>query len=126
MTPIIQDNVRRIDAAGGVVAIGTDASNGAATQRELELVAQGGVPPLHIITMATYNAARLLGKQATMGSIETGKIADAVLLSADPTRRYRRLQGHRAGDEGRRDRRREQTASGGRSPGATVFARLVT
>jgi imidazolonepropionase-like amidohydrolase len=85
MTPIIQDNIRRIDAAGGVMAIGTDASNGAATQRELELVAQGGVPPLHIITMATYNAARLLGKQATMGSIETGKIADAVLLSADPT-----------------------------------------
>ena len=35
--------------------------------------------------MATYNAARLLGKQATMGSIETGKVADAVLLSADPT-----------------------------------------
>ncbi len=85
MTPIIQDNIRRIDAAGGVMAIGTDASNGAATQRELELVAQGGVPPLHVITMATYNAARLLGKQQTMGSIETGKIADAVLLSADPT-----------------------------------------
>ena len=85
MTPIIQDNVRRIDAAGGVMAIGTDASNGAATQRELELAAQGGVPPLHIITMATYNAARLLGKQQTMGSIETGKIADAVLLFADPT-----------------------------------------
>ena len=84
-TPIIQDNVRRIDAAGGVMAIGTDASNGAATQRELELVAAGGVPPLHVITMATYNAARLLGKQATMGSIEEGKIADAVLLSADPT-----------------------------------------
>jgi len=85
MTPIIQDNVRRIDAAGGVMAIGTDASNGASTQRELELAAAGGVPPLHVITMATYNAARLLGKQATMGSIETGKIADAVLLSADPT-----------------------------------------
>ncbi len=85
MTPIIQDNIRRIDAAGGVMAVGTDASNGAATQRELELIAQGGVPPLHIITMATYNAARLLGKQATMGSIETGKVADAVLLSADPT-----------------------------------------
>ena len=84
-TPIIQDNVRRLDAAGAVMAIGTDASNGAATQRELELVAQGGVPPLHVITMATYNAARLLGKQATMGSIETGKVADAVLLSADPT-----------------------------------------
>jgi imidazolonepropionase-like amidohydrolase len=85
MTPIIQDNIRRIDAAGGVMAIGTDGTNGAGTQRELELVAQGGVPPLHVITMATYNAARLLGKQATMGSIETGKIADAVLLSADPT-----------------------------------------
>ena len=83
-TPILQDNLRRIDAAGGVVAAGTDASNGAATQRELELLSQAGIPNLHVIKIATYNAARLLGKQDDMGSITEGKIADAVLLNADP------------------------------------------
>jgi len=83
-TPILQDNLRRIDEAGGVIATGTDTSNGANEHREMELLAQAGVPPLHIIRAATYNAARLLGKQETMGSIEEGKIADAVLLDADP------------------------------------------
>jgi len=84
-TPILQDNLRRIDAAGGVIAAGTDASNGAATQRELELLAEAGIPPLEIIKIATFNGARFLGKQEQMGSIEEGKTADAVLLSADPT-----------------------------------------
>ena len=84
-TPILEDNLRRIDAAGGVIAAGTDTSNGASTQRELELLAEAGIPPLEIIKIATFNGARFLGKQETMGSIAEGKIADAVLLSADPT-----------------------------------------
>jgi imidazolonepropionase-like amidohydrolase len=83
-TPILQDNLRRIDAAGGVVALGTDGTNGAATHRELELLSQAGIPNLHVIRIATYNAARLLGRQDEMGSIAEGKIADAVLLDADP------------------------------------------
>lgn len=83
-TPILQDNLRRIDAAGGVVALGTDGSNGAATHRELELLSQAGIPNLRVIRIATLNAARLLGRQDEMGSIAEGKIADAVLLDADP------------------------------------------
>jgi len=85
-TPILQDNLRRIDAAGGVIAAGTDGANGADTQRELELLAEAGIPPLEIVKIATFNGARFLGKQDQMGSIEEGKIADAVLLSADPTK----------------------------------------
>jgi imidazolonepropionase-like amidohydrolase len=85
-TPILQDNLRRIDEAGGVIATGTDGSNGAGEQRELELLAEAGIAPLEILKIATFNAARFLGKQETMGSIEEGKLADAVLLSADPTR----------------------------------------
>jgi len=84
-TPILEDNLRRIDAAGGVIAAGTDTSSGGATQRELELLAEAGIPPLEIIKIATFNGARFLGKQEQMGSIEEGKIADAVLLNADPT-----------------------------------------
>jgi imidazolonepropionase-like amidohydrolase len=83
-TPILQDNLRRIDEAGGVIATGTDGSNGAGEQRELELLAEAGVPPLHILRAATYNGARFIGRQETMGSIEEGKNADAVLLAADP------------------------------------------
>ena len=82
--PVLQDSLRRIVAAGGVIAAGTDTSSAASTQRELELLSQAGIPNLEVIRIATYNGARLLGKQGEMGSIEEGKIADAVLLNADP------------------------------------------
>jgi len=85
MNPIAQENVRRIHAAGGVVACGTDQSSGAATQRELELLSEAGIAPLDVIRIATYNSAVFLGKADQLGSIDTGKLADLVLLSKDPT-----------------------------------------
>jgi imidazolonepropionase-like amidohydrolase len=33
---------------------------------------------------ATYNAARILGAEASIGTIEKGKLADIVLLDANP------------------------------------------
>lgn len=84
MTPVAQDNVKRIDAAGGIIALGTDQSSGPAAHRELELIVGGGVPPLNAIRIATLNSARFLGRERDLGSIEEGKIADLVLLEADP------------------------------------------
>ena len=84
MNPIAQENVRKVQAAGGVVACGTDQSSGAATQRELELLAGAGIAPLDVIRIATYNGAVFLGKADQLGSIESGKLADLVLLSRDP------------------------------------------
>ena len=85
MTPIAQENLRKIDAAGGIIAIGTDQSVGPAVHREMELMQSAGVKPLQIIRMATLNSARHLGREEDLGSIEPGKVADAVLLGADPT-----------------------------------------
>jgi imidazolonepropionase-like amidohydrolase len=84
MNPVAQENVRKIHAAGGVVACGTDESSGAATQRELELLAAAGIAPLEVIRIATYNSAVFLGKADRLGSIDAGKLADLVLLSKDP------------------------------------------
>ncbi|MBV8805782.1 MAG: amidohydrolase family protein, partial [Sinobacteraceae bacterium] len=85
MTPIAAENVRKIHAAGGVVACGTDQSTGAATQRELELLAAAGIAPLDVIRIATHNSAVFLGKADQLGSVDVGKLADLVLLSKDPT-----------------------------------------
>ena len=85
MNPIAEENVRKVHAAGGVVACGTDQSSGPATQRELELLAEAGITPLDVIRIATYNSAVFLGKADQLGSIDTGKLADLVLLSKDPT-----------------------------------------
>jgi imidazolonepropionase-like amidohydrolase len=85
MNPIAQENVKKVDAAGGIAACGTDQSSGAATQRELELLAEAGIPPLEVLRIATYNSAVFLGKADQLGSIDAGKLADLVLLSKDPT-----------------------------------------
>jgi imidazolonepropionase-like amidohydrolase len=85
MTPICEENIRKIHAAGGVVVLGTDQSSGPATQREMELLVAAGISPLDVIKIATHNGAVLLGKEADMGTVETGKLADLVLLNADPT-----------------------------------------
>jgi imidazolonepropionase-like amidohydrolase len=85
MTPICEENIRKIHAAGGVVALGTDQSSGPATQREMELLVAAGIPALDVIKIATLNGARLLGKEKDMGSVEAGKLADLLLLNADPS-----------------------------------------
>src|ERR1700722_16867721 len=84
MTPIAEENVRKIHAAGGIVACGTDQSSGPATQRELELLVAAGISPLDTLRIATYNGAVFLGKADQLGSVDKGKLADLVLLSKDP------------------------------------------
>ena len=89
MTTIAQENVRLINDGGGVIVAGTDQTTGPALHRELELMADAGIPASDIIRIATFNGAVFLGKQAELGSIEVGKIADMVLLAADPTKDIR-------------------------------------
>lgn len=84
MTPVAQENLRLIVAAGGVIVLGSDQSSGPASHRELELMVEGGIPPLEAIRIGTLNAAIFLGRERDMGSVEPGKLADLVLLSADP------------------------------------------
>jgi imidazolonepropionase-like amidohydrolase len=85
MTPICQENMRQIHAAGGVIAVATDQSIGPAVHREMELLQSAGVPAKEIVTIATLNGAKHLGRTKDLGTVEPGKIADLLLLTADPT-----------------------------------------
>ena len=85
MTPVAEENVRKVDAAGGVACLGTDQSSGAATHRELELLVQAGIKPLEVLKIATYNCGLFLGREEDFGSVRAGRFADLILLNADPT-----------------------------------------
>lgn len=85
MTGVAQENLATLYRAGAVLVAGTDQSSGPALHRELELLAEAGIPPSAILRMATLNGAIFLGREQDLGSIEPGKLADMVLLNADPT-----------------------------------------
>lgn len=86
------ENVKRLHDAGVVVALGTDRAVGPLTQRELELLVESGISPLDAITIGTLNAAKYLGQEKDLGTIEPGKLADMLLLNADPTGDIRNTQ----------------------------------
>lgn len=76
--------------AGVPVSAGTDSVSGAASQwpdlfAEIEfLVHDVGMPPLAAIHSATDVGARAMGQGTDMGTIEAGKLANFVVLAADP------------------------------------------
>jgi imidazolonepropionase-like amidohydrolase len=82
-----RDSFRRAVEAGVRIAAGTDAGTPfnvhGGLWRELALMHDAGMPLDRVLVAATSEAAALLGIDA--GSLEPGRIADAVLLNGDPT-----------------------------------------
>ena len=56
---------------------------------EMWMMAQGGMPPLQVIRAATISGARYLGLDHDIGSLEPGKLADLVVLDANPLENIR-------------------------------------
>jgi imidazolonepropionase-like amidohydrolase len=74
---------------GVFLTVGTDTPNpwaapGTSFHRELELYVNAGIPPLQVLRLATQSGAKALGIADRVGTIQVGKIADLVLLDADP------------------------------------------
>jgi imidazolonepropionase-like amidohydrolase len=76
--------------AGVPFMAGTDAAPGVyimpgfSLHDELANFVEAGFTPMEALQTATSNPARFLGMEARLGSVEPGKIADLVLLSANP------------------------------------------
>ena len=76
-------------AAGVPIVAGTDVGNpfvvpGRSLHDELSAYVQAGMSPLEALRTATLNPVRVLGLSDSLGTIVSGKLADLVLLSADP------------------------------------------
>ncbi len=78
--------------AGGLLTTGPDPTGyggviaGFGDQRGIELLVEAGFTPVEAIRIATRNGAELLGRTATVGTLEIGKHADAVLVEGDVAR----------------------------------------
>jgi imidazolonepropionase-like amidohydrolase len=75
--------------AGVKILAGTDTPNpytypGFSLHNELELLVKAGFTPMKALQTATLNPAQFLNLQDMLGTVERGKIADLVLLDANP------------------------------------------
>ena len=72
---------------GGVQLVaGTDNFAGFSYHRELEIYNQAGIPAPEVLRIATLQSATVMKKDAELGSIAEGKLADMVLVAGDPTK----------------------------------------
>ena len=70
--------------AGTDTAAGIHIFPGFSLHQELALFVEAGLTPMQALQTATLNPAKFLGTTANMGTVERGKIADLVLLDANP------------------------------------------
>jgi imidazolonepropionase-like amidohydrolase len=87
---IAMNNLKLFSQAGGKVAIGTDFGGYTTTfdlgmpMTEIRLMEAAGMTPMQIIVAGTKNAAYVCGLENQVGTIDAGKIADIIVLSANP------------------------------------------
>ena len=76
------------------IAFGTDSgvSRHGDNGQEFALMVKNGMAPAAAIRAATVDAADLLGRSDTIGTVEPGKDADIVAVRGDPTRDVRLLE----------------------------------
>ena len=84
-----QKLLKLLHEAGVPFIAGTDCLNpyclpGFSLHTELELLVESGMKPMDALRTATINAARFQGKENELGSINAGKAADIVILTANP------------------------------------------
>ena len=80
------DTVQQALSAGVRVVAGTDAGawEHGNNAKELELLVEAGMAPMQALVAATGWAAGCLGLEDSIGTVETGKLADLVVVDGDP------------------------------------------
>lgn len=83
-------NVKWLSDQGVQIAFGTDSGalptrvQGFAEHRELELLVKAGFTPMQALQIATKNSAQLFKIDGMMGTLAPGKLANFIILEANP------------------------------------------
>jgi imidazolonepropionase-like amidohydrolase len=86
---VMAANLKRVFDAGLPIAMGTDAGNpltlhGPSVYAEMEAMVAAGLTPAQVLVAATRGGSLALGRDVEVGTLETGKIADLLVLAGDP------------------------------------------
>ena len=83
--PRIAAAANAILQAGGFVGLGGHGQmDGLGDHWELWAMAAGGMKPHDVLRVATSNGAHAIGMEQDLGSLEPGKLADLIVLDANP------------------------------------------
>lgn len=83
--PAFAASARRVMLAGGIVGMGSHGEiPGLGFHWEMEAHVMGGWTPAEALRAATLGSAQAIGREADLGSLEPGKIADLVVLDRNP------------------------------------------
>ncbi len=73
---------------GGVIALGNDYGNAGVQHglplREMELLLAAGLSPTEVIEASTHHAALVSGHGDELGTLESGKLADLIVVDGNP------------------------------------------
>lgn len=81
----ILDTLRMMRERGIFLIPGTDMGGSFTLHRELELFRMIGFSNAEVLRRATFDMAKYLGRDQSLGSIGKGKLADFLLVPGDPT-----------------------------------------
>lgn len=89
-----EQNVKPLWDSGVLIAAGTDAPypgdfQGEGIHHEMELLVESGLTPLEAITAATKNAAAIMNADKEWGTLESGKLANVLLIDGKPDQNIR-------------------------------------
>jgi hypothetical protein len=82
----IVQTIRMLNDKGVMIIPGTDTGGSFTYHRELELFETIGLSAPQILKRATFDMAKYLGQEESLGSIKKGKLADFFLMPGDPTK----------------------------------------
>jgi imidazolonepropionase-like amidohydrolase len=92
-------NLKLLSDAGVAIAMGTDSGanltgrwQGYFEHTEMEMMVKAGMKPMQTLVAATGAAARVMKLDARLGTLEPGKWADFLVLSANPLADIRNLR----------------------------------